>query len=251
MPSVAGGARQAGPAVPPIRPVRRDGAVAAPASAADSCRVGPAEPGARGAARAHRRRARPRRRHRAGPTHGRPATPAPPRRRRPDGRRHGSRRPSTRRPRPRPARPTADPRRPHPHRPPHRRGVAAVTARASCSRCSPTREPPRGARRRRRLLAEADAPRSAERCGMPPRSPRWRERGALHRPSLHGGRSVTISATPDRAVLRARIDASAYTVTGATGPQRGVTPGRARHPGARRPGRTDAGWRISDLRPAT
>jgi hypothetical protein len=57
----------------------------------------------------------------------------------------------------------------------------------------------------------------------------------------------TVSATSDRAVLRARIDTGAYAVTGAAGatPRRGV-------PGA--PVlvdlvRTGAGWRLSDLRP--
>ena len=58
----------------------------------------------------------------------------------------------------------------------------------------------------------------------------------------------TVSATPERAVLRARVDAGPYAVTGPTG----STP-RAAVKGA--PVlvdlvRTDAGWRVSDLRSA-
>ena len=103
------------------------------------------------------------------------------------------------------------------------------------------------------LLAEADAPRSAAAV---------RDAAAVAEVARAGVRytglrytvaeAVTITATPDRAVLRARIDAGAYTVTGATG-----ATVAASHPAV--PGTpvlvdiisTDAGWRISDLRPAT
>ena len=59
---------------------------------------------------------------------------------------------------------------------------------------------------------------------------------------------TTVSASGHRAVLRARIDSGAYTVTGAAG----STP-RPAVPGA--PVlvdlvHTDAGWRVSDLRAA-
>ena len=68
------------------------------------------------------------------------------------------------------------------------------------------------------LLAEADAPRSAAAV---------RDAAAVAEVARAGVRytglrytvaeAVTVTATPDRAVLRARIDAGAYTVTGATG----------------------------------
>jgi hypothetical protein len=59
--------------------------------------------------------------------------------------------------------------------------------------------------------------------------------------------ATTVTATPDRAVLRARIDTGAYAVTGAAGTTtRGDVPGAAVLVDLVR---TDAGWRMSDLRP--
>jgi hypothetical protein len=99
------------------------------------------------------------------------------------------------------------------------------------------------------LLGEADAPRSALAA---------RDAAAVAEVARSGVRYTglrytvaevaTVSATPDRAVLRARIDSGAYGVTAATG----STP-RPPVPGA--PVlvdvvRTDVGWRLSDLRAA-
>ena len=59
--------------------------------------------------------------------------------------------------------------------------------------------------------------------------------------------AATVTATADRAVLRARIDTGAYAVTDAAGTTpRGDVPGA---PVLVHLVRTDAGWRLSDLRP--
>ncbi|HYN66981.1 MAG TPA: protein kinase [Ornithinibacter sp.] len=98
------------------------------------------------------------------------------------------------------------------------------------------------------LLGEADAPRSAAAV---------RDAAAVAEVARAGLRytglrytvaeAVTVSATSDRAVLRARIDSGAYTVSGPAG-----STSRPPAPGA--PVlvdlvRTDVGWRVSDLRP--
>jgi eukaryotic-like serine/threonine-protein kinase len=99
------------------------------------------------------------------------------------------------------------------------------------------------------LLGAADAPRSAVAA---------RDSAAVAEVARAGVRYTglrytvaevaTVSATPDRAVLRARVDAGGYTVTAATG-----STSRPARPGA--PVlvdlvRTEVGWRMSDLRPA-
>ena len=102
------------------------------------------------------------------------------------------------------------------------------------------------------LLAEADAPRSAAAV---------RDAAAVAEVARAGVRytglrytvaeAVTVMATPDRAVLRARIDAGAYTVTGATAQSQRHDPAVPGTPVLVDLVRTHAGWRISDLRPAT
>ena len=101
------------------------------------------------------------------------------------------------------------------------------------------------------LLAEADAPRSAAAV---------RDSAAVAEVARAGVRyaglrytvaeAVTLTATPDRAVLRARIDSGAYTVTGAPGATGTSHPAVPGTPVLVDLVRTDAGWRISDLRPA-
>lgn len=59
---------------------------------------------------------------------------------------------------------------------------------------------------------------------------------------------ATVSASSDRAVLRARIDAGGYTVTAATGST--SRPARPGTPVLVDLVRTDVGWRMSDLRAA-
>ena len=57
---------------------------------------------------------------------------------------------------------------------------------------------------------------------------------------------TTVSVTADRAVLRARIDSGAYTVTGAAGST--PRPAVRGDPVLVDLVRTDVGWRVSDLR---
>ena len=97
------------------------------------------------------------------------------------------------------------------------------------------------------LLGEADAPRSAVAA---------RDSAAVAEVARAGVRYTglrytvaevaTVSATPDRAVLRARIDSGAYAVTAATGST--SRPAATGHPGARRPGSHRR--RLADVRPA-
>ncbi len=99
------------------------------------------------------------------------------------------------------------------------------------------------------LLGEADAPRSAAAV---------RDAAAVSEVARAGVRYtglrytvaevVTVSATPDRAVLRARIHSGAYAVTGAAGST--ARPAVAGVPVLVDLVRTDVGWRVSDLRPA-
>ena len=137
----------------------------------------------------------------------------------------------------------------HAHRPAHRRRGTAHPARPSCSRVLADARAAAWREATPSLLGAADAPRSAVAA---------RDSAAVAEVARAGVRYTglrytvaevaTVSATPDRAVLRARIDAGGYTVTAATG----STPRPAR------PGtpvlvdlvRTDVGWRMSDLRPA-
>jgi len=101
------------------------------------------------------------------------------------------------------------------------------------------------------LLAEADAPRSAAAV---------RDAAAVAEVARAGVRytglrytvaeAVTLTATPDRVVLRTRIDSGAYTVTGAPGATGTSHPAVPRTPVLVDLVSTDAGWRISDLRPA-
>jgi hypothetical protein len=98
------------------------------------------------------------------------------------------------------------------------------------------------------LLVEADAPRSA----VAARDAAAVAELALARLRYAGLRYTvaevtTISTTPDRAVLRARIDSSAYSVAAAAGStSRPATSGTLVLVDLVR---TDVGWRLSDLRP--
>ena len=56
----------------------------------------------------------------------------------------------------------------------------------------------------------------------------------------------TVSATRDAAVLRARIDAGAYTVVGRSGSQ--ARPASVGEPVLVHLVRTEVGWRVADLR---
>ena len=58
-----------------------------------------------------------------------------------------------------------------------------------------------------------------------------------------------VSATTERAVLKARVDAGPYTVTGATGST--PRPAVAGVPVLVDLVRTDVGWRIADVRPVS
>ena len=97
------------------------------------------------------------------------------------------------------------------------------------------------------LLGEADAPRSAAAA---------RDAGAVSDVARAGVRYTglrysvaevsTVSATPERAVLLARVDAGGYAVTGPTGStSRAAVEGT---PVLVDLVRTDAGWRVADLR---
>jgi hypothetical protein len=61
--------------------------------------------------------------------------------------------------------------------------------------------------------------------------------------------AITVSDTPDAAVLRARIDAGAYTVVGRSGSQ--PRPASAGDVVLIDLVRTDEGWRLFDVRPST
>ena len=99
------------------------------------------------------------------------------------------------------------------------------------------------------LLGEADAPRSAAGVGDAAAVVELARAGVRYTGLRYTvAEARVISATADRAVLRARIDSSAYTVTSAAGSTtRPAVPGI---PVLVDLVSTDAGWRVSDLRPA-
>ena len=100
------------------------------------------------------------------------------------------------------------------------------------------------------LLGEADAPRSAVAARDATAVAEVARAGVRYTGLRYTVSQVaTVSATPDRAVLRARIDAGGYTVTAATGST--SRPARPGTPVLVDLVRTDVGWRMSDLRPAS
>jgi hypothetical protein len=100
------------------------------------------------------------------------------------------------------------------------------------------------------LLGEADAPRSAV-AVRDSLAVAEVARAGVRYTGLHYtvAEVATVSATPDRAVLRARVDSGTYAVTAATDSTwRPAQPGT---PVLVDLVRTDVGWRMSDLRPAS